>query len=50
MGNPRAMQIKTAITENPYLVNILVNMHGIKIILVSIPMLWGVKNKIMPFQ
>jgi len=44
------MQIKAAITENPSFVNILVTMHDIKIILVSIPMFWGVKNKIKPFQ
>ena len=44
------MQIKAAITENPAFVNISVTIHDIKIIFVSIPMFWGVKNKIKPFQ
>jgi len=44
------MQIKAAITENPSFVNISVIMHGIKTILVFIPMFLGVKNKIKPFQ
>ena len=41
LGNPPNMQIKAAITENPSFANISVTMHGIKIILVSIPMFWG---------
>ena len=49
LGNPPNMQIKTAITGNPSFVNISVAMHDIKIIL-SIPMFWGVKNKIKPIQ
>ena len=44
------MQIKAAITEIPSFVYISVAMHDIKIILVSIPMFWEVKNKIKPFQ
>jgi len=32
------MQIKTAITENIVFINIAVTTHGIKIILVAIPM------------
>jgi len=38
LGNTPNMQIKAAITENPSFVNMSVTMHGIKIILVSIPM------------
>ena len=50
LGNHPNMQIKVAITENPSFVNISVTMRGIKIILVSIPMFWGVKNNIRPFS
>jgi len=37
LGNPPSMQLKAAITENPF-VNVSVTMNDIKIILVSIPM------------
>jgi len=50
LGNTPNMQIKAVITENPAFVNIAVTMHDIKIILVSITMFWGIKNKIKPFQ
>ena len=50
LGKPPNMQIKAAITENPSFVNISVTMHGIKIILVFIPMFWGIETKIKPFQ
>ena len=50
LGNPPKMQIKAAITENPSFVNISVAMYVIKIILLSIPMFWEVKNNIKPFS
>jgi len=46
LGNPRNMQIKAAITENFVFINISVIVHGIKIILVSILILCGVKKQI----
>jgi len=49
LGNPRNMQIKAAITENLVFINISVIIHGIKILLVAIPMFCGVKNQIKPF-
>jgi len=49
LGNPRNMQIKAAISENNVFINISVIIHGIKIILVSIPIFRGVKNQIKPF-
>jgi len=38
LGNPSNMQIMAAITENLVFINISVIIHGIKIILVAIPM------------
>jgi len=49
LGNPRNMQINTAITVNLVFINISVIIHGIKIILVSIPIFCEVKNQIKPF-
>jgi len=48
-GSPHNMQIKAAITENSVFVNISVTAHGIEIILVSIHMFLGVKNRTKPF-
>jgi len=47
LGNRPNIQIKAAITGNLVFVNISV-MHGIKIILVSVPTFGGVKNRIKP--
>jgi len=50
LGNPHNMQIKAAITENSvFFVNISVTAHGIEIILVSIHMFLGVKNRTKQF-
>ena len=49
LGNPHNMQIKAAITENSVFVNISVTAHGIEIILVSIHMFLGVKNRTKQF-
>jgi len=45
LGNLRTMQIKAAITENLVFINISEIIHGIKIILVSIPTFCWVKNQ-----
>jgi len=50
LGHLHSMQIKVAITENLVFINISVTVHGIKIIFVSIPMYYGVKNQIKPFK
>jgi len=49
LGNPHNMQFKAAITENLVFINISVIIHGIKIILVSVPIFCGVKNQFKPF-
>jgi len=49
LGNLHNMQIKAAITENSVFVNISVTAHGIEIILVSIHMFLGVKNRTKQF-
>ena len=49
LGNPRNMQIKAAITENYVFVIISVTAHGIEIILLSIHMFLGVKNRTKQF-